>query len=80
LDGWLGRKNLLLLAASPTKPVELGELGELGDLGDLGDWKPNFFLSFPVGNDYQFYFFRVSMRTRTQPVCAGEERKVEKGG
>jgi hypothetical protein len=32
----LGRKNLLLLAASLG---ELGELGELGDLGDLGDRK-----------------------------------------
>jgi hypothetical protein len=36
LDGWLGelgRKNLLLLAAS------LGEFGEFGDFGDFGDWK-----------------------------------------
>jgi hypothetical protein len=37
LDGWLGelgRKNLLLLAASPASPAELGEFG------DFGDWKP----------------------------------------
>jgi hypothetical protein len=45
LDGWLGelgRKNLLLLAASPAKPAELGEFGEFGefgDFGDFGDWK-----------------------------------------
>jgi hypothetical protein len=58
LDGWLGelgRKNLLLLAASPAKPAKPAELGELGD---LGDWKPKteiFFLSFEAGNNYQFF-------------------------
>jgi hypothetical protein len=40
LDGWLGelgRKNLLLLAASPAKPAELWDFV---DFGEFGDWKP----------------------------------------
>jgi hypothetical protein len=68
LDGWLGelgRKNLLLLAASPVQPAELGEFGEFGDFGDFGDWKlktENWKLKienwknplfFQAGNNYQ---------------------------
>jgi hypothetical protein len=63
LDGWLGelgRKNLLLLAASPAKPAELGEFadfGDFGEFGEFGDWKPKIenwkkFLFFQ-GNNYQ---------------------------
>jgi hypothetical protein len=55
LDGWLeelGRKNLLLLAASPAKPAELGEFGDFGDWKlKIENWKKN--LSFQAGNNYQ---------------------------
>jgi hypothetical protein len=56
LDGWLGelgRKNLLLLAASPAELGEFGEFGELGELGDLGDWKPKTEIFFPLFSSRQ---------------------------
>jgi hypothetical protein len=64
LDGWLGelgRKNLLLLAASPAKPAELGEFGDWKL--KIENWKK--VLSFQAGNNYQkiflflflFYFY-----------------------
>jgi hypothetical protein len=83
LDGWLGelgRKNLLLLAASLAK---LAELGEFGEFGDFGDWKlkieNNFSLSKPATTtkkkiNFLFLFlnfFHVRMDRFTHPRGRG---------